>query len=307
MANMKLSSFYKITAFLGFAVAALFFTYFSHAAPQNCGSYNTGTPPPSEYGAVYNVFSPSQMLFKVSCDTDGATLQVGGTGQVVYEKGYYYKEEWKEFKMSGVRYGDSRSVYLKGPVEHVIPENLLSDDVNYVVTYTCVNQGGGWKCGCSDTTCAAGKWQLQSFLKAEKITPLPTSCSITSPCPGNTPCIDGKCVAGLECNITPGGFTCSAGKTCINGYCVSGSGNICNTTPGGFTCPSGQTCIGGICVFGSGNICNTTPGGFTCPVGEACINNMCVPGSGNICNTTPGGFTCPTGETCGPDNRCRRL
>ena len=268
--------FRKFLVFISVVAAGFFSIHFLYAAPVNCGSYTTSTPPPAEYGAAYNVFSPSQMLFKVSCDASGALLQVGNTNQVVYEKGYYYKNGWKDFTMTGSRYADSRSVYLKGPVEHVIPESLLADDVNYVVTYTCVNQSGQWKCGCSDTSCAQGKWQLQAFNKSA-VKPPPQACSITSPCPGGTPCVNGQCTWGLECNVGPGGINCPAGKTCINGYCVPGSGNICNTTPGGYTCPSGQTCLAGRCVIGSGN----------------------------ICNTTPGGYTCPAGETCGPDNRCR--
>jgi hypothetical protein len=34
---------------------------------------------------------------------------------------------------------------------------------SYIVGYVCTWNGTTWQCGCADTTCASGLWQLQGI------------------------------------------------------------------------------------------------------------------------------------------------
>lgn len=169
---------YIFTAFISIGIVALY-TLTTQAVETNCGQYTSSTPPPAGYGAAYNVFSP-QMLVQIFCDTGGIRLQAGAgeTNQVVYEKGYYYRNNvWSEIRLSGAtRYEGASSPWFVGSAQSILSKSsVLPFGTNYIVAYVCVDQGGQWKCGCSDSSCVQSKWQLQAFTS-------PPECTSNSDC-----------------------------------------------------------------------------------------------------------------------------
>lgn len=213
--------FFYLALFISIGAVSLY-ALTVQATERNCGLYNSSTPP-AGYGAAYNVFSPSQVLVRVFCDDnnhDLVTLHVGtgGTSQVLYQKGYHYGSgRWHELTLTGTaRYGGPTSPWFIGPAQLTLPASMLHTGVNYVVAYVCVDQGGQWKCGCSDTACATGKWQLQAFNKqAAEEEP---ECVQNSDCPLNQVCFiyaelpeySGRCV--IDC--TGNDSICPADKYC---------------------------------------------------------------------------------------------
>lgn len=159
---------YALSVFFVSMGALYAYSFIVEAAPTTCSFYKSGVPVPAGYGAAYNVFSPSQLLMEAFCGDIGVVMKVGAgqSDQVIYEKGYHYRnKEWEEIMLTGSKRLATSPAWIESSAEVVILNPKLVDGMNYVVAYVCTKQGGQWKCGCSDTSCAQGKWQLQTFNK----------------------------------------------------------------------------------------------------------------------------------------------
>lgn len=136
-------------------------------AGVDCHKYTSATPVPEGYAAPYNVFSTArELLVKVSCETDGATLTVGSgdTSMYVYKYGY----EWRNGSWQRITFTGSKPVsgtdWLRGRGSTAL---AAASSVTHVVGYTCQwrssGTSGAWKCGCRDQNCTTGYWQIQAY------------------------------------------------------------------------------------------------------------------------------------------------
>jgi len=124
------------------------------------------------YGAPYDAFQTSTNLMNARCnsaDTHTINLTTGVTGdttRIVYTKGYWYDAvttSWRQY--IGTCTGALNGEWCQGSVSATITDPNVSTASagapTYLVGMTCSIQGGSWKCGCRDTTCANFSWQIQ--------------------------------------------------------------------------------------------------------------------------------------------------
>jgi hypothetical protein len=147
-----------------------------HAAPRTFTPCNTVTTANfsqsayNSYGAPFDAFQTSTTLINATCSSSNthtiqATLgQTGDTTRIVYTKGYYYTgSAWTQY--SGTCTGALNGEWCQGSVSATITNPNISTASAaapaYFVGMTCSVQGGGWKCGCRDTTCNNFYWQIQ--------------------------------------------------------------------------------------------------------------------------------------------------
>ncbi|QQR77554.1 MAG: fibronectin type III domain-containing protein [Candidatus Moraniibacteriota bacterium] len=126
----------------------------------------------NSYGAPFDPFTSNTPLVNVTCnsaDTDTITLTTGITGdttRIVYTKGYWYDaigSAWRQY--TGTCTGALNGEWCQGSVSATITDANVSTSgtgsPTYLVGMTCSVQGGGWKCGCRDTSCTNFSWQIQ--------------------------------------------------------------------------------------------------------------------------------------------------
>ena len=145
------------------------------AQSQSCNTITTGNFSQSaynSYGAPFDAFQTSTNLLDAKCtssDTHTINLTTGitrDTTRIVYTKGYWYDPvttSWTQY--SGTCTGALNGEWCQGSVSATITSPNLSTasatNPAYLVGMTCSVQGGSWKCGCRDTTCANFYWQVQ--------------------------------------------------------------------------------------------------------------------------------------------------
>lgn len=126
----------------------------------------------NSYGAPYDLFASNASLVDAKCtsgDTHTIETTIGKTGdttRIAYTTGYYYDpgiSDWAPF--TGTCTGTLNGEWCAGPTTATItdPDISTASATNpaYIVGFTCSVQGGSWKCGCRDTTCANFSWQVQ--------------------------------------------------------------------------------------------------------------------------------------------------
>ena len=139
------------------------------SAQSPCHLLTSADPIPQNFGAAYNLFSPTkELLLRVDCGpASTATLQVGhGEDRLyIYKTAYEWTgSSWRKLALSGQNLvGDW---YLGSAATNLIPSEAQLAEENYVVAYTCLRSGSEWKCGCRDTSCSRNHWQLQAFTYA---------------------------------------------------------------------------------------------------------------------------------------------
>jgi len=125
------------------------------------------------YGSPFNVaVSPDELLIEVACAGNSATATVGNgdNGLYIYNKGYYYKNNfWQQVNLSGTNMVGSW-IRSNASVDLAVNTSDL-DTTNYFVAYTCKMVGGAWKCGCRDSACNNSYWQLQTFVPTSETAP----------------------------------------------------------------------------------------------------------------------------------------
>ena len=149
-------------------IICAFFIPESQASAASCHqrTASTGTPPQG-FGLAHDPFSSTQaLLLQASCETSSrqATLTVG-TGantQYIYEKGYVFRNnEWQQINFTG---SNTNGAWVLGRATSAIIHTTAElDETLHFVAYVCSWTGSEWKCGCRDSACAQGFWQLQSY------------------------------------------------------------------------------------------------------------------------------------------------
>lgn len=117
---------------------------------------------PSGYAAAYNVMSSAKELLVrgTECSTTAAEISVGSgsTDQYIYKKALYWTgSAWQELDLAGSN--PVSDTWYRGAATASLP---IGQTPRYVLGYVCQRADNEWKCGCSDTTCKAPKWQLQA-------------------------------------------------------------------------------------------------------------------------------------------------
>ncbi len=136
----------------------------------SCNSYGNTSTPPAAFGASYNLFSSTkELLVSASCDTNSATFTVGNgqTTTYIWNQAYYTKngQTWTPITLTGPNTaGNGQWIIGSANSTQPLTSTELSTQ-NYLAAYVCTYQNNAWKCGCSDTTCAIPKWNLQGFRK----------------------------------------------------------------------------------------------------------------------------------------------
>ena len=160
---------------MAWALAAIEIKGNSTAQSQSCNTVTTTNFSQSaynSYGAPFDAFQTSTNLLDAKCtssDTHTINLTTGITGdttRIVYTKGYWYDPVttgWTQY--SGTCTGALNGEWCQGSVSATITDTNLStasaSNPTYLVGMTCSVQGGSWKCGCRDATCANFYWQVQ--------------------------------------------------------------------------------------------------------------------------------------------------
>ena len=139
------------------------------SAQSPCHLLTSADPIPEDFGAAYNLFSPTkELLLEVDCGpASDITLQVGqGEDSLyIYKTAYEWTgSSWRKLALSGQEVvGDW---YLGSAATNLTPSEAQLAEDNFVVAYTCVRDGSRWKCGCRDASCSTSHWQLQAFTYA---------------------------------------------------------------------------------------------------------------------------------------------
>lgn len=138
------------------------------AEAASCNLLDSSRAVPAGYGAAYNVFSSAkELLVSVSCTSSQATLTAGSgaENQYVYRLGYTYRNnQWHQIPLTGSNL--LGGAWYVGQASARLPQTAAElEQNNFAAAYVCQWINGVWRCGCRDSACAQGLWQLQGFQK----------------------------------------------------------------------------------------------------------------------------------------------
>jgi hypothetical protein len=121
-------------------------------------SVSAPTPFYAGYGVPWNVSNPNQLLLKAFCTSSSVTADVG-PATYVWHQGYAWDgSQWNPTNFTCTGGALVSDVWCPNTAEATLPANTA-----YYVAYTCNWTGTKWMCGCADTTCSQGFWQLQGI------------------------------------------------------------------------------------------------------------------------------------------------
>jgi hypothetical protein len=143
----------------------------SLASAASCNAYPSGSAPPSDYGAAWNVLSSGkELLLRSECDSAGGgfrAIGVGNASHYIYKIGYRFDGAWKQFEWEGTTpiSGTTDWVSGIGTSDTFQPFSGMPNPY-YWVGYICQWQPttSSWKCGCRDSACVTNYWQLQGMV-----------------------------------------------------------------------------------------------------------------------------------------------
>jgi hypothetical protein len=122
-------------------------------------SYTQGIVAPTGYGAAWDTVFGGQDV-SVDCTGNLVTIGAGNVNQYIYKFGYVYATgAWQQLSLSGASSLQSSNWYTSSATASL--GNVDLTQATYVVGYVCDRSNSAWKCGCADSACAAGMWQLQ--------------------------------------------------------------------------------------------------------------------------------------------------
>ncbi len=189
-----------------------------------------------------------------------------------------------------------------------------SQDCGCKTGYKCSNNQCVQNCTCDNRQCGPDSCGQGSCGRC------PDSryvCSSSGQC--SLRCGNGTIENGEDCSSCPQDASCSNGKQCVNGKCITcsctgkqcgddGCGKNCGAWQTGYSCDSAGKCVPPT------NPCSN------CTSNQVCYNNACCTkqcsgkqcgndGCGGDCGTCPGGYGCSSGQcvrngSC-PDNICQ--
>ena len=132
-----------------------------------CNSYSNTSTPPTGFGASYNLFTTArELLLSATCNTSNTVTLTSGNGAnttYIWNQAYYTRDSqtWNPITLTGTNTAGNGQ-WIIGTAQTT--QSLTTAEQatqNYYASYVCTYQTNTWKCGCSDTTCATPKWNLQ--------------------------------------------------------------------------------------------------------------------------------------------------
>ncbi len=193
-----------------------------------CTNYYTpGVPIPSGYGAAYDLTGGGQTEVLANCAKATPTFDVGRSVSTdyVYKLAYVYQNNaWAPQTLTSSSALVSSNWYTAF-ANVAIPSSSLSSSWTYAVGYVCAWNGLSWKCGCADSACATGKWQLQAYER-------PAQTTTTGGTTGSTNSPDGSTItptSGGSLTTSAGRWTFGAAKGDGNYFILLNAGQVNST------------------------------------------------------------------------------
>ena len=161
------------TSIILIATAAVGFTPALAASPSPCTNYYTpGIPIPSGYGAAYDLTGGGQVEITADCAKATPTLDVGRnvSTDYIYKLAYIYQNNaWQPQNLTSSSALVSSNWYTSF-ASVPLPSSSISSSWTYAVGYVCAWNGLSWHCGCADSSCTTGYWQLQAYERPAQTT-----------------------------------------------------------------------------------------------------------------------------------------
>jgi hypothetical protein len=142
------------------------------AAPCQLISSPADMPQTADYAPPYNVATgTNDLLMRVDCADQGATVRSGNHGAlnyetIVYQSGYLFQNNtWSPFSYSGIVHPDDQSYLTENATALFDAARVQPGTDQYLVSFSCVLDlaANRWKCGCRDAACTTNHWQIQVF------------------------------------------------------------------------------------------------------------------------------------------------
>ncbi len=142
--------------------------------------WNSSLAVPTGFAASFNLFSTAkELLIEAFCGVlgtkTGAQVDVGNGSQLqfIYKTGHIWQNgAWSPFNYSGSAMSSDGNWFIGSASHQFDISSAELANKQSVLAYICDwipssdgTSAGKWKCGCSDSTCATPKWNLQQFKK----------------------------------------------------------------------------------------------------------------------------------------------
>ncbi len=140
--------------------------------------WNSSLTVPASFAASFNLFSTAkELLIEAFCGVlgtkTGAQVDVGNGSQLqfIYKTGHIWQNgAWSPFNYSGSAMSSDGNWFIGSASHQFDISSAELANKQSVLAYICDwipssdgTSAGKWKCGCSDSTCATPKWNLQQF------------------------------------------------------------------------------------------------------------------------------------------------
>ncbi len=148
----------------GFAVVPT-----SVSAVECVNGYTSANRVPADSGAAYNVFSittPRESVVKISCDANTLTVGSNLPTQYIYKTAQIFKNgSWQPITLTSPN-ALVQTNWFPATASFNLASQFTADEIRHkgvsAAAYICSWVSSAWKCGCTDGTCAAPKWQMQT-------------------------------------------------------------------------------------------------------------------------------------------------
>jgi hypothetical protein len=123
-----------------------------------CDTLNSNDSVKAGFGVPWNVFNPNQLVLKAFCTSSSVTADIS-PATYVYNQGYAFaNNQWYQTAYTCTGGQIVQNSWYPQSAQGILPNNST-----FYVAYTCNWTGTKWNCGCADTTCSQGFWQLQGI------------------------------------------------------------------------------------------------------------------------------------------------
>jgi hypothetical protein len=123
-----------------------------------CDTLNSNDSVNAGFGVPWNAFNPNQLVLKAFCTSSSVTADIS-PATYVYNQGYAFaNNQWYQ-----TAYTCTGGQIVQNPWYPQSAQGILPNISTFYVAYTCNWTGTKWNCGCADTTCSQGFWQLQGI------------------------------------------------------------------------------------------------------------------------------------------------
>jgi len=125
---------------------------------SSCATLLPGSTIPQGFGTPWNVFNPSELFLKASCNGPQTTANLGPSTYIYYQGYALVNSQWQQISFTCTGGSLVANAWCPTSAQGTLPANATD-----YVGYTCNLTGTKWNCGCADTACAQSFWQLQKI------------------------------------------------------------------------------------------------------------------------------------------------